>query len=256
MGTSTNPCNPDPCNGHGTCGPVGIPPVAACACDVGYDGPTCDVCAAGFVLSGNACVDRVLFALPMDASMISSVIGFDNDPAPAILPIFCQSYHGTAFPDCYDGHTGTDFIMVGGFPTMDSGSTPVLAAAPGEVFSVHDGEFDRCAANILTAQVECPGYANIPPANHVKIRHADGKETWYWHLKKDSTVVQVGDLVDCGQELGLVGSSGLSSGPHLHFAVVLGDGTRTDAYAGQFSHPETHWVQQGASNALPGAVCQ
>jgi len=76
-----------------------------------------------------------------------SEIGFDNDPEVGDSDIDCESYDGHMFPTCYDQHDGTDFMLRGGFSTMDDGSTPVLAAAPGEVIATHDGEFDRCRLN-------------------------------------------------------------------------------------------------------------
>jgi murein DD-endopeptidase MepM/ murein hydrolase activator NlpD len=72
--------------------------------------------------------------------------------------------------------------------------TPVDAAAAGQV--THAG----------------PGgsYGNL-----VTIRHANGYETRYAHLSK--VLVHEGDKVGVGTEIGEVGSTGLSIGPHLHF---------------------------------------
>lgn len=53
--------------------------------------------------------------------------------------------------------------------------------------------------------------------NLVTIRHADGLETRYAHLSEVS--VRVGDQVATHQEIGRVGSTGLSTGPHLHFEL-------------------------------------
>jgi murein DD-endopeptidase MepM/ murein hydrolase activator NlpD len=52
----------------------------------------------------------------------------------------------------------------------------------------------------------------------VVIEHAGGRETRYAHLS--STGVQAGDLVEVGQVIGQAGSSGRSTGPHVHFEVV------------------------------------
>ncbi len=54
------------------------------------------------------------------------------------------------------------------------------------------------------------GYGNL-----VVIRHANGLETFYGHLSKRS--VQAGDWVNAGDIIGLGGSTGRSTGPHLHF---------------------------------------
>lgn len=51
----------------------------------------------------------------------------------------------------------------------------------------------------------------------VKIRHVGGDETWYAHQSRIS--VSVGEWVDQGEVVGRVGSTGLSTGPHLHFEL-------------------------------------
>jgi len=53
--------------------------------------------------------------------------------------------------------------------------------------------------------------------NYVKVRHGDGSTTLYGHMQKRN--VKVGDKVGAGQTLGLVGSTGRSSGPHLHLEI-------------------------------------
>ena len=54
--------------------------------------------------------------------------------------------------------------------------------------------------------------------NHVKIRHNDGFVTLYAHL--NSISVQYGDKVYQGQEIGKCGSTGNSTGPHVHFEII------------------------------------
>ena len=251
-----DPCAAVSCSDHGSCTAPGG--VASCACEAGYVGADCAACAPGYFPDGEACVDAIRFALPManpDGTMIQTpVVGFDNDPAPGASSVDCRSYSGEAFPHCYDGHDGSDFMLKGGFTTMDAGSTAVLAAAAGEVIEAHDGEFDRCQA---TAQgIVCPGQNGVTPPNYVKLRHADGQETSYFHLKKGSVRVSVGDSVPCGAELGLVGSSGYSSAPHVHLTLLDAQGTALDPFAGPGSHPESYWVEQDGPNGLPGAACQ
>lgn len=57
--------------------------------------------------------------------------------------------------------------------------------------------------------------------NKIVIRHADGTETWYAHLSR--MVVRSGTVVP-GQQIGNVGSTGNSTGPHLHLEVRPGGG--------------------------------
>ncbi|NHN31950.1 M23 family metallopeptidase [Paenibacillus agricola] len=54
--------------------------------------------------------------------------------------------------------------------------------------------------------------------HHVILEHADGLRTWYMHL--NSVLVQLGEHVECGQSIGKLGTSGRSTGPHLHYEVV------------------------------------
>src|SRR5688572_17091247 len=106
----------------------------------------------------------------------------------------------------YDGHKGTDIVSPS-FRSMDSGVPIVLAAASGVVSSTHDNEPDR--------NTSCTGQSNF-----VHVRHPDGLTALYYHLKKGSVAVSVGQEVSAGDILGVVGSSGCSTGPHLHFGLL------------------------------------
>lgn len=84
--------------------------------------------------------------------------------------------------------TGQDFAAPSG--------TPVQAVGAGVVTSVsYVGSYGR----------------------RVEIRHADGTSTWYCHLS--SYASRVGQRVQAGQLIGRVGSTGNSTGPHLHLEV-------------------------------------
>lgn len=54
---------------------------------------------------------------------------------------------------------------------------------------------------------------------HVRIKHAEGYSTVYGHLSRLAKDLKKGDTVKQGQVIGLVGSTGLSTGPHLHYEV-------------------------------------
>lgn len=87
----------------------------------------------------------------------------------------------------------------------------VLAAAAGRVIEAKDRNPD-------VAVNRSGGFAN---ANQVSIEHAGGEVTQYGHLKNGSILVKAGDEVERGQRIGLVGNSGASGVPHLHFAVLI-----------------------------------
>jgi hypothetical protein len=161
----------------------------------------------------------------------------------------CYNYAGLPFPQCYNGHDGHDYALKGGFPMMDLNAPTIVAAAPGRVVSVVDGNYDRCHVD-KNFEVTCDGF--VKEANKVVIEHAGGWRTNYLHLKKNSIVVAEGDVVTCGQKLGEMGSSGNSSMPHLHFSLDDPNKRSVDPYAGIMSQPETFWVQQVTPDGLPG----
>ena len=73
---------------------------------------------------------------------------------------------------------------------------------------------------------------------HVIIEHeVDGQmvQSLYGHMQFGSLAVAVGQTVTRGQQLGLVGSTGQSTGPHLHFGILIG-GVETDPYPWLLEH--------------------
>lgn len=66
--------------------------------------------------------------------------------------------------------------------------------------------------------------------NHIRIQHADGVGSSYSHIVNGGLLVGIGDQVAAGQMIAKVGSTGGSTGPHLHFEMYF-DGTAVDAQA-------------------------
>lgn len=115
-----------------------------------------------------------------------------------------------------DGHKGTDFA-VRDLAAVTEG-VKVFAAAPGQVAAVRDGMEDKLIDARDVAQVggrEC--------GNGVRVDHGNGWTSLYCHLRRGSTMVLEGDQVAAGQPLGLVGLSGQTSFPHLHFDIRYKD---------------------------------
>ena len=57
---------------------------------------------------------------------------------------------------------------------------------------------------------------------YVRIKHSNGLYTLYYHLKSGSLCVNVGDKIVKGQKLGIIGTTGKSTGIHLHFQIDKG----------------------------------
>jgi hypothetical protein len=89
----------------------------------------------------------------------------------------------------------------------------VLAPAGGEVVSALDQLPDN---PIGTTD------AQNPAGNHVVIDHGSGEYSFLAHLQQGSLAVKKGDRVVAGQKLGLVGNSGNTSEPHLHYHLQDG----------------------------------
>lgn len=85
-------------------------------------------------------------------------------------------------------------------------NTPILAAKAGTVSISKD---------------EATGYGKW-----IEIKHDDGTKSRYGHL--NSRAVQVGAKVAAGQEIGKMGSTGTSTGSHLHFEVINAQGQKVD----------------------------
>lgn len=104
-------------------------------------------------------------------------------------------------------HNGIDLIKAGG----GANGTPVIASRSGTVEVV---------------QRSNSGYGNM-----VLINHGDGYKTRYAHMISGSITVRVGDYVEAGRTIGRVGSTGNSTGPHLHFEVI---------YRGETQNPKNY----------------
>ncbi len=119
----------------------------------------------------------------------------------------------------------------GGRVTSGYGSRPSFTTANGQrASSNHDG-MDIAAAEGTPVRAVAGGRVvragpNGGYGNFVEIEHGDGTRTAYAHLQGFD--VQVGDNVTSGQAFARVGSTGNSTGPHLHLRARRADGTSFD----------------------------
>jgi len=107
---------------------------------------------------------------------------------------------------CSSSHDGVDFLPGVGTPVM----------------SIADG--------VVVLATEAGGGLGV----NVEVQHNIGGElitSSYAHMQFGSLAVAVGQQVTAGQQLGLVGSTGQSTGPHLHLEMFGADNVRFDGYA-------------------------
>ena len=112
-----------------------------------------------------------------------------------------RDYHCTDLT--FNNHSGHD-PYIRSFSEQRIG-VPVFAARDGVVTDLRDNEPDENVSNEIDAR-----------PNFITLRHSDGDITQYVHLRKGLTL-KVGDTVTAGTQIGWVGSSGKSMGPHIHF---------------------------------------
>jgi hypothetical protein len=142
----------------------------------------------------------VACALNEDCFILNHV---DRDPGPGWQDLLCGA-------QSYDGHDGTDIAL----PThmaMAAGVT-VRAAAPGRVRTTRDGQADGA----YLAGIRAPDQAC---GNAVLIDHAGGWTSLYCHMQNGSVQVVPGQELAAGTPLGVIGLSGDTEHPHLHFEL-------------------------------------
>lgn len=122
-----------------------------------------------------------------------------------------------------DGHNGIDYK----YPM----NTPVTAAADGVIDFEGWGENDP--------------WTLAAGGIYVRIKHSDGSYTGYAHLS--STTVNKGQSVKAGERIGLSGSTGNSTGPHLHFEVIPKTQNWENGYAARID-PEPFFISATPSS--------
>ena len=142
-----------------------------------------------------------------------------------LLPVNGAMHQGERF--------AIDFIqltpagMLGSGPLTQLSSYPffgadVISAAPGRVVAVVDGIPETPPGQLP------PSTAARAGGNHVVVDVGGGRFAFYAHLQPGSIAVRVGERVGVGQLIGLLGSSGNSNAPHLHFQLMDGPNPLAD----------------------------
>jgi murein DD-endopeptidase len=166
------------------------------------------------------------FAIPIECTLGENcyIMHYvDRDPGPGAV-----DFGGGR--QTYDTHKGTDF-GISDTDVMAQG-VAVKAAAAGRVLRVRDGVSDR----LVQTAADQAAVENIECGNGIVIDHGHNWETQYCHLRNGSIVVQPGTEVEKGTVLGMVGSSGLASFPHVHLSIRY-QGEIVDPFVGSNPDP-------------------
>ncbi len=142
-----------------------------------------------------------------------------------------ENYHA-AYPDQRFAY---DFLVVREGSSHEPGATgnegyycfgqPILAPGAGTVVAAVDGEPDRTPGEVV---------AERPLGNHVILDHENGEYSFLAHLRQGSVMVEPGQRVEAGEQLGECGNSGHSTEPHLHYHLQ----TTPDFGAGEGLPPQ------------------
>ncbi|MBI4092320.1 MAG: M23 family metallopeptidase [Candidatus Kerfeldbacteria bacterium] len=188
----------------------------------------------GIVIPFVAAKAEPRFRNPMNFSRSDPVSAYyDNNAGSGVTDWQCKG-------NTYNSHAGTDFrAPIGSY---------ISAGATGNLYYRYDA---------------CPTWGSWGDTcggrfgNHVRIAHTspwDESSSWrsyYAHLSQGTANVRWYSSVQCGAWVGNSGSSGSSTGPHMHFEVRRYGYPKDDPYAGACSGPISFWVNQNGGNPTP-----
>jgi len=159
------------------------------------------------------------------AALKPNMTGPASNYMPSIWPVMGPLSSG--FGGRHNPFTGAGHEFHKGQDIAAQWGTPVIATADG----------------VVTSARWHKGYGN-----GIYIDHGNGIETRYGHLSRID--VMEGQQIKRGQQIGLVGSTGRSTGPHLHYEVrINGEATNPLSYLPSTQHPATE--QQPTAQPMP-----
>jgi murein DD-endopeptidase MepM/ murein hydrolase activator NlpD len=189
-------------------GKTGMAPSAGAFLTLPFMGPQYitsifDHCSPDYATNGQTC--------RYDGTIASSKVG---GPDPTFDAGYAQTPGGLDYM-YYDGHDGYDYGLY---------YEPVAAAAGGTV---------------MLSGWAVPSCHSCLSGLTIEINHGNGLMSYYGHLSRLD--VSVGQSVRRGQVIGLSGSTGTATGPHLHFGVYrIGGGGPIDPYGWGGSYPDPY----------------
>jgi murein DD-endopeptidase MepM/ murein hydrolase activator NlpD len=155
----------------------------------------------GFYTANGESIERTFWTNPLSYRRISRGVGSVRASNKKLAPAKSGAATAVAPKQRYRAHMGIDYAA----PT----GTPVFSVATGKVAHLgYSGAF----------------------GNLIILEHPGNYRTYYAHLSNFNVELQVGNEVRRGLEIGYVGSTGRSSGPHLHYELRR-DGIYIDPYS-------------------------
>jgi murein DD-endopeptidase MepM/ murein hydrolase activator NlpD len=162
-------------------------------------------------------IEKALGRLDKEGLKIKRMLGIEKNPPPIDLTQLVFSYRPV--PPGSDTLPGSDSTAANQFiPTVP----PTVGFVVSKKFSADHPGIDLAAVlgspafATAAGMVKETGWDSIY-GNYITIKHAEEYETFYGHLERVNKVK--GDSVRTNDIVGFVGSTGRSSGPHLHFEV-------------------------------------
>lgn len=146
-----------------------------------------------------------------------------------------QGFFGAYSHQGVDNRYAVDIAMPEG--------TPVHAIRGGVVFAVENDFYESGIKEKLQSR-----------ANYVRVLHDDGTMAVYAHLALESALVSPGQKVAAGQRIGISGSTGYATGPHLHLVIQRNAGMTLEAVPFRFLSPDGALREPKEGDVLQGSA--
>lgn len=123
------------------------------------------------------------------------------------------------------------------------------------IYAVADGTVGATSDTCYHVNYGGPCEHYLTFGNYIRIDHADGTKSYYGHLLLNSLRVKTGDKVVKGQPIATMGSSGYSTGKHLHFELRKGStkiNVNSVALGGNINYSSTGYIKPAFENIAVG----
>lgn len=140
------------------------------------------------------------------------------------IPTFVWPVPGCSYVSCAYGPRGTSGYIHKGTDISCGKNEKIVSAAEGKIIGKTNSS-GQCTYS--SSAGTCPSCDNSM-GNSLTIDHGGGYVTVYMHMKSFADGMNIGTTVSCGQQIGIMGTTGCSTGTHLHFGFKV-NGSYVDA---------------------------